>query len=118
VWCAQILIGNKCDIDESKRQVPVSKGQALADEFGLPFFETSAKVRRPQRGGFALVGSRRGGELRLHLQRAEGGVHSTHFALASVRWSEAESESNTRHRRAGTRTKAQRRRRRRSPNST
>jgi Ras-related protein Rab-8A len=43
---AQILIGNKCDMNESMRQVPLSKGKALADEFGLHFFETSAKVRR------------------------------------------------------------------------
>ena len=39
----QILVGNKCDIDESKRAVPYSKGQALANEFGIKFFETSAK---------------------------------------------------------------------------
>ena len=36
-------MGNKCDMDESKRAVPFSKGQALADELGIPFFETSAK---------------------------------------------------------------------------
>lgn len=40
----QILVGNKCDMDESKRKVPYSKGQALADEFGIRFFETSAKT--------------------------------------------------------------------------
>ena len=40
---SQILVGNKCDIDESKRAVPYSKGQALANEFGIKFFETSAK---------------------------------------------------------------------------
>ena len=38
-----MLVGNKCDIDESKRAVPYSKGQALANEFGIKFFETSAK---------------------------------------------------------------------------
>lgn len=31
-------------MDESKRKVPFSKGQALADEFGIRFFETSAKT--------------------------------------------------------------------------
>ena len=36
-------MGNKCDMDETKRAVPYSKGQALADEFGIQFFETSAK---------------------------------------------------------------------------
>nr|AFK40683.1 unknown [Lotus japonicus] len=31
-------------MDESKRAVPTSKGQALADEYGIKFFETSAKT--------------------------------------------------------------------------
>lgn len=39
----KVLVGNKCDMDESKRAVPYSKGQALADELGIQFFETSAK---------------------------------------------------------------------------
>lgn len=40
---AQVLVGNKSDMDESKRAVPYSRGQALADEFRMQFFETSAK---------------------------------------------------------------------------
>ena len=40
---AQVLVGNKCDMDEGRRRVPYSQGQALADEFGIKFFETSAK---------------------------------------------------------------------------
>nr|XP_010920684.1 ras-related protein RABE1c isoform X2 [Elaeis guineensis] len=40
----KILIGNKADMDESKRAVPTSRGQALADEYGIKFFETSAKT--------------------------------------------------------------------------
>ncbi|CAA3006764.1 ras-related RABE1c-like [Olea europaea subsp. europaea] len=40
----KILVGNKADMDESKRAVPTSKGQALADEHGIKFFETSAKT--------------------------------------------------------------------------
>ncbi|XP_024013482.1 ras-related protein RABE1a isoform X1 [Eutrema salsugineum] len=36
----KILVGNKADMDESKRAVPKSKGQALADEYGIKFFET------------------------------------------------------------------------------
>jgi GTPase SAR1 family protein len=40
----QILVGNKCDVSESQRMVPFSKGQALAKEFGIKFFETSAKT--------------------------------------------------------------------------
>ncbi|KAG6434069.1 hypothetical protein SASPL_105690 [Salvia splendens] len=40
----KILVGNKADMDESKRAVPTAKGQALADEYGIKFFETSAKT--------------------------------------------------------------------------
>jgi len=40
----KILIGNKADMNESKRAVPPAKGQALADEYGIKFFETSAKT--------------------------------------------------------------------------
>ncbi|RXH84507.1 hypothetical protein DVH24_032791 [Malus domestica] len=40
----KILVGNKADMDESRRAVPTSKGQALADEYGIKFFETSAKT--------------------------------------------------------------------------
>ncbi|KAI3954258.1 hypothetical protein MKW98_018082 [Papaver atlanticum] len=36
----KILVGNKADMDESKRAVPTAKGQALADEYGIKFFET------------------------------------------------------------------------------
>ncbi|KAL5070244.1 hypothetical protein RYX36_021131 [Vicia faba] len=32
----KILVGNKADMDESKRAVPTSKGQALADEYDFP----------------------------------------------------------------------------------
>ena len=39
----QVLVGNKSDMDESKRAVAYARGQALADEFRLQFFETSAK---------------------------------------------------------------------------
>ena len=39
---AKVLVGNKADL-ERDRTVPTEKGQALADEFGIPFFETSAK---------------------------------------------------------------------------
>ena len=40
----KILVANKCDVDESKRVISTAKGQALAAEFGIPFFETSAKA--------------------------------------------------------------------------
>lgn len=38
----KILIGNKCDM-MSEKVVETSRGQALADEYGIKFFETSAK---------------------------------------------------------------------------
>ncbi|KAF3441791.1 hypothetical protein FNV43_RR15706 [Rhamnella rubrinervis] len=40
----KILVGNKVDMDESQRAVPTLKGQELADEYGIKFFETSAKT--------------------------------------------------------------------------
>jgi len=39
----KILVGNKSDMADEKRAVPFSKGQALADEYKIQFFETSAK---------------------------------------------------------------------------
>jgi len=38
----KILVGNKCDMND-KRVVSVEKGQELANEFGIPCIETSAK---------------------------------------------------------------------------
>jgi len=38
-----VLIGNKLDM-EDQRKVPTSHGQALADQWGAKFFETSAKM--------------------------------------------------------------------------
>lgn len=40
----KILVGNKADMDESKRAVSHERGQALANEYNLNFFETSAKT--------------------------------------------------------------------------
>ena len=37
-----VLVGNKCDL-EADRQVTTREGVDLADELGIPFFETSAK---------------------------------------------------------------------------
>ena len=39
----KILIGNKCDADPGKIQVTEAEGQALADQYGIKFFLTSAK---------------------------------------------------------------------------
>ena len=38
----KILVGNKSDLEE-QRKVPTIKGKQLADEYGIPFLETSAK---------------------------------------------------------------------------
>ncbi|XP_074301795.1 ras-related protein RABD1-like [Silene latifolia] len=38
----KLLVGNKCDLVEN-RVVDTQMGQALADELGIPFLETSAK---------------------------------------------------------------------------
>ena len=63
--CVQVLIGNKCDMDEHKRVVPYSKGQALADEYRIQFFETSAKnnirveeVRAPAQRYYSVLVTR------------------------------------------------------------
>lgn len=40
----RVLIGNKCDVDASERKVATEKGRALADEYKIKFFETSAKL--------------------------------------------------------------------------
>lgn len=41
----KILIGNKCDWDE-KRAVSTEAGRELAEELGVKFMETSAKVNQ------------------------------------------------------------------------
>ena len=38
----KILVGNKCDM-ESERKVTVEQGKDFADQYGMKFFETSAK---------------------------------------------------------------------------
>ncbi|CAI9114700.1 OLC1v1015479C1 [Oldenlandia corymbosa var. corymbosa] len=40
----KILVGNKADVDETKRVVSTAQGQALADQYGIEFFETSTKT--------------------------------------------------------------------------
>ena len=39
----KILIGNKCDVEDSARAVTRAEGEALARDFSMKFFETSAK---------------------------------------------------------------------------
>ena len=38
-----ILVGNKCDLSDDKRQVSLKEGQDKASEFNIPFYETSCK---------------------------------------------------------------------------
>ena len=38
-----VLVGNKCDL-EDERQVSTEEGKDLADKYGIPFLETSAKT--------------------------------------------------------------------------
>jgi GTPase SAR1 family protein len=40
-----VLVGNKCDIESYQRQVPTEQAEKLAAEWGVPFFETSAKTK-------------------------------------------------------------------------
>lgn len=39
----KVLIGNKCDVEDSARAVTRSEGESLAREYNMAFFETSAK---------------------------------------------------------------------------
>lgn len=39
----RLLVGNKSDMADERRAVPYARAKALADEYGMPFFEASAK---------------------------------------------------------------------------
>ena len=38
-----ILVGNKCDLSDDERKISLKEGQDKADEFQIPFYETSCK---------------------------------------------------------------------------
>ena len=38
-----VLVGNKCDLSEKEREVSLTEGKEKANEFNIPFFETSCK---------------------------------------------------------------------------
>ena len=50
----KILVGNKCDM-LSEKLVETARGQALADEYGIKFFETSAKTNQNVVEGFQAI---------------------------------------------------------------
>lgn len=50
----KILIGNKCDMTDDK-VISTEEGQALADEYGVQFFETSAKNNVNVESGFIAI---------------------------------------------------------------
>jgi len=41
-----ILVANKVDLEQTQRMVETREGEALAEKFGCPFYETSAAHRR------------------------------------------------------------------------
>lgn len=51
----RILVGNKCDIDESERKVTKQEGEELAQNWECPFIETSAKSRIRHEDAFLTV---------------------------------------------------------------
>lgn len=42
----KILVGNKCDVSDADRKVTYEQGKAMADQFGVSFFEVSAKENK------------------------------------------------------------------------
>jgi len=65
----KILVGNKCDMLDDK-VVSTEEGQALADEYGIKFYETSAKNNINVESGFIEIAS----EVKNRLME-EGGPH-------------------------------------------
>ena len=51
---SKVLVGNKSDAEE-KRVISTEQGLALAEEFGIPFFETSAKANTNVEDAFFAI---------------------------------------------------------------
>lgn len=82
----KVLIGNKSDIPDDKRVISTKMGQALADEFGVAFFETSAKSGALVEDSFLHIS--RDVKNRLEAEQPEGAA-----PVASVRVSESASKA-------------------------
>ncbi|CAM9678745.1 unnamed protein product [Ectocarpus fasciculatus] len=59
---SMLLVGNKCDMPLSQRQVGSQTGQDTAAEFGMPFVEVSAKTGTNVREAFMFATTRAVGE--------------------------------------------------------
>ena len=51
----KLLVGNKSDLQETARAVKREEGEKLADEFGMSFFETSAKENSSVEEAFECI---------------------------------------------------------------
>jgi len=51
-----VLAGNKCDVPSDQRKVTPEEGKKLADEFGIDYFECSAKTGDGVDGLFGKMG--------------------------------------------------------------
>ena len=66
----KVLIGNKCDVEPSARQVTHEQGEELAKSFGIKFFETSAKTGTSVDDAFVTIAS----DVQKRLAAGGGGV--------------------------------------------
>ena len=50
-----VLVGNKCDLPDSQRQVTKERAEAMAKKWGVPYIETSAKEKINVQDAFMTV---------------------------------------------------------------
>ncbi len=78
-----VLVGNKCDLNV--REVAHGKAQDLADFFGIPFVETSAKTRMGVVDAFyTIVREIRENQKRLRSKEKEGAAAGVPSDAAAV----------------------------------
>jgi Ras-related protein Rab-8A len=73
----RMLVGNKSDCEPSKRAVDAARGKALADEYGIPYMETSAKDGSNVEEAFYAIAD----SVRIRLQSKKSVATSTTFRL-------------------------------------